>query len=125
MLGAGLIAGSTAAGEPPLAPPDREPPELALPEPAKKRVGWAVVGLGKLAIEEVMPAFAQCRFARPAALVSGHRDKAERVAANYGIERKQLYDYKTYDRLIDDAEVEVVYIVLPNSMHAEYTVRAA
>jgi len=124
LLGAGLIAGSTAAGEPPLAPPDREPPELALPEPAKKRVGWAVVGLGKLAIEEVMPAFAQCRFARPAALVSGHRDKAERVAANYGIERKQLYDYKTYDRLIDDAEVEVVYIVLPNSMHAEYTIRA-
>jgi predicted dehydrogenase len=124
LLGAGLIAGRSPAGEPPLAPPDRQPPGLALPEPAKKRAGWAVVGLGKLALEEIMPAFSQCRFARPAALVSGHRDKAERVAAAHGVDPKHLYDYKTYDQLADDSDVDIVYIALPNSMHAEYTIRA-
>jgi predicted dehydrogenase len=124
LLGAGLISSSSSGAEPPLAPPDKQPPELALPSPPKKRVGWAVVGLGKLALEEIMPAFSQCRFARPAALVSGHRDKAERVAATYGVEKKHLYNYETFDQLADDSEVDVVYIVLPNSMHAEYTIRA-
>ena len=124
LLGAGLIAGRSPAGEPPLAPPDRQPPGLALPEPAKKRAGWAVVGLGKLALEEIMPAFSQCRFARPAALVSGHRDKAERVAAAHGVDPKHLYNYKTYDQMADDSDVDIVYIALPNSMHAEYAIRA-
>jgi predicted dehydrogenase len=57
------------------------------------------------------------------ALVSGHADKAKRVAAAYGVESKRVYDYQGYDRLRDDSAVDVIYIVLPNSLHAEYTVR--
>ena len=38
---------------------------------------------------------------------------------------KNLYTYQTYDQLRDNPDVDVVYIVLPNGMHAEYTVRAA
>lgn len=41
----------------PLAPPDKQPPDLKVPEPVKRKVGWAVVGLGDLALKEVMPAF--------------------------------------------------------------------
>src|SRR4051812_1938078 len=48
------------------------------PLPPGKRLGFAVVGLGELALQEILPAFGQCRFARPTALVSGHRDKAEK-----------------------------------------------
>jgi predicted dehydrogenase len=90
----------------------------------EKKVRWAVVGLGKLALEEVMPAFARSRLSQPTALVSGHPDKARRVAAAYGIDPRHVYSYDTFDRLRDDADVDVVYVVLPNSMHAEYTVRA-
>ncbi len=102
---------------------DEPPPPLALPP--DQRVGFAIVGLGRLALEEIMPAFAQSRLARPVALVSGDPAKAEKVARSYGIKPQGLYDYQTYDRIRDNPEVEAVYIVLPNSMHLEFTVRAA
>jgi predicted dehydrogenase len=108
---------------PPLAPPDKQPADLKLPEPVAKTVGWAVVGLGKLALEEVMPAFAKCKLSRPTALVSGHPDKAKKVAAAHGVDPKHIYDYATYDKIADDPLVQVIYIILPNSMHAEYTIR--
>ncbi|MDY3560431.1 Gfo/Idh/MocA family oxidoreductase [Gemmata sp. JC673] len=119
-----LIASNTMrADAPPLAPPDKQPPNLKVPEAPAKTVGWAVVGLGQLALEEIMPAFAKCKLSRPVALVSGHPDKAKNVAAAYGIDPKNIYDYKTYDRLGENPAVDAIYIVLPNSMHAEYTVR--
>ncbi len=95
------------------------------PLPPDRRVGFAIVGLGELALGEVLPAFGKCKFARPAALVSGDRAKTEKVAAQYGIGADHLYDYKTFDRLANDPSVQVVYIILPNSMHLEFTVRAA
>lgn len=107
----------------PLAPPEKQPPHVKVPEPPARRVGWAIVGLGQLALEEVMPAFAQCRLARPVALVSGHPDKAKKVAGVYDINPDNIYDYKSYDKLADNPAVDVIYIILPNSMHAEYTVR--
>ena len=59
-----------------------------------------------------------------AALVSGHRDKADKLAPRYGVPRTDIYSYETYDSIKDNPDVDIVYIVLPNSMHAEYTVRA-
>nr|WP_153865482.1 MULTISPECIES: Gfo/Idh/MocA family oxidoreductase [Myxococcaceae] len=98
------------------------PPKL---QPPSQRVGYALVGLGHLTLEELLPAFAQCTASRPVALVSGDLAKARTVARQYGISEKSLYDYKTFDRIRDNPEVQVVYVVLPNSMHAEFTVRAA
>jgi predicted dehydrogenase len=93
--------------------------------PLDQRVRFALVGLGKLTLGELLPAFASCRFSRPTALVSGDRAKAESTAKQYGIDPAHIYDYTTFDRLRDDPEVDVVFIVLPNSLHAEYTIRAA
>jgi predicted dehydrogenase len=107
----------------PLAPPDKQPPNLKVPEPVKRKVGWAIVGLGELALEEVMPAFREAKLSEPVALVSGHPDKARKVAEVYGIDPKSIYDYQNYERLSEDQRVEVIYIILPNSMHAEYTIR--
>ncbi len=107
----------------PLAPPDRQPPDLKVPDPVPRKIGWAIVGLGQLALEEVMPAFSQCRLSRPVALVSGHPEKARQVAQVYGIPEKSLYNYDNYDQLADNPDVDVIYIILPNSMHAEFTIR--
>jgi predicted dehydrogenase len=126
VLGVVLLAGSgprAAAEKPPLAPPDKQPPDLELPEVVTRKAGWAVVGLGRLALEEVMPAFARCKMSRPIALVSGHPDKARRVAQAYGVPEKNLYNYENYEKLADNPDVDIIYIILPNSMHAEYTVR--
>lgn len=108
----------------PLAPPDKQPASLKLPEPVNKKAGWAIVGLGELALGECMPAFRVCQNSQPVALVSGHPEKAKQVAAAYGMDPKHIYNYENFDTLIDTPEVDIVYIVLPNSMHAEFTIRA-
>jgi glucose-fructose oxidoreductase len=88
-------------------------------------VGVAVVGIGGLTQGEILPALTKTAGCRLAALVSGHPDKARRVAAQYGLPESAIYSYETYDRMADNPAIEMVYIVLPNGMHAEYTIRAA
>ncbi len=111
------------ASDVPLAPPDRQPPKLKVPEVPGRKIGYAIVGLGQLALEEIMPAFAECQWSKPVALVSGHPDKAKKVAAAYGIAEDAIYNYENYDKLAEDKRVDAIYIVLPNSMHAEFTLR--
>ncbi|MDQ2771468.1 MAG: Gfo/Idh/MocA family oxidoreductase [Bacteroidota bacterium] len=95
------------------------------PDAPERRVGFAVVGLGHLSLNEILPAFGQCKHARPVALVSGDADKMATVARQYGIKASSCYSYQTYDELKDNPEVEVIYIVLPNAMHHEFTLRGA
>ncbi len=104
---------------------DRPSPPPPAPLPPEKRVGFALVGLGRLSLEQLLPAFAECRQARPVALVSGTPDKARIVAEQHGIRPDALYDYGSFDRIRDNPEVQVVYIVLPNGLHHEFTLRAA
>jgi len=59
------------------------------------------------------------------AFVTGHRDKNLPVAAQMGITPEHVYTYDNFDTIKDNPEVDVIYIVLPNSMHCEYTIRAA
>ncbi|WGS54993.1 Gfo/Idh/MocA family oxidoreductase (plasmid) [Paraburkholderia sp. D15] len=90
-----------------------------------RRVGYAIVGLGRLSLNQILPALSASKYSKVVALVSGDPDKARKIARQYGVRESALYDYTTYERLADNPEVQVVYVVLPNGMHAEYTVRAA
>ncbi len=94
-----------------------------MPEPPGKKLGWAIVGLGSLAINQILPAFAKCEKSKVVALVSGHPDKANKLALRYGVNPKNIYNYQNYDTIRDNPEVDIIYIVLPNGMHAEYTIR--
>jgi predicted dehydrogenase len=98
--------------------------QVRVPEPPGKKLGWAVVGLGSLAINQILPAYAKCEKSRLVAFVSGHRDKADKLAARYGVEAANIYNYETFDSIKSNPAIDIVYIVLPNGMHAEYTVRA-
>ncbi|MDO7849063.1 Gfo/Idh/MocA family oxidoreductase [Hymenobacter sp. M29] len=95
------------------------------PDAPERRVGYALVGLGHLTLNEILPAFGQCKHAKAVALVSGDPEKMRKVAQQYGIKPSSCYSYQTYDQLKDNPEVEVIYIVLPNSMHHEFTLRGA
>ena len=97
--------------------------QLVVPEPPGKKLGWAIVGLGSLSIHQILPAFAQCEKSKVVALVSGHPDKANKLALRYGVNPKSIYNYQNYDSIKDNPEVDIIYIVLPNGMHCEYTVR--
>lgn len=135
-------AGAQTTSAPPPSPVDRGaaqgqkidfPPEEAStelpsggppnPDPLAGRVGFAIVGLGRLSLEEILPAFASCKHARPVALVSGDPAKAAVVAAQYGIGKIHTYD--RFEDLAHNPDVQAVYIVLPNALHREYTERAA
>ena len=102
---------------------DARPEQLVVPDPPGKKLGWAVVGLGNLAIHEILPAFAKCERSKVVAFVSGHPDKANKLALRYGVSPRNIYNYHNYDSIRDNSEVDIIYIVLPNGMHAEYTVR--
>jgi predicted dehydrogenase len=97
--------------------------ELQVPDPPGKKLGWAIVGLGSLSINQILPAFAKCEKSKVVALVSGHPDKANKLAQRYGVNPKNIYNYQNYDTIRDNPDVDIIYIVLPNGMHAEYTVR--
>lgn len=111
-LGAGLVAG-------------------ALPSAARARTGdpgrkfgYAVVGLGNYAVNQIMPRLALCDRSRLVALVSGTPAKLDKYGEQYSIPASHRYDYRNYDAIADNADIDAVYIILPNSMHAEYTIRA-
>src|SRR6266536_3207156 len=97
--------------------------QLRVPDPPGKKLGWAIVGLGSLSINQILPAFAKCEKSKVVALVSGHPDKANKLALRYGVSQKNIYNYQNYDSIKDNPDVDIIYIVLPNGMHAEYTVR--
>ena len=94
-----------------------------VPDPPGRKLGWAIVGLGNLAINQILPAFAKCEKSKVVAFVSGHPDKAHKLAVRYGVNPKNIYNYQNYDAVRDNREVDIIYIVLPNGMHAEYTIR--
>lgn len=94
-------------------------------EPQPERTGYAVVGLGDLALKQILPAFGKSRYSKVVALVSGDATKAGKVADQYGVKDSAIYNYRDYDTLRDNPEVKAIYIVLPNSMHAEFTERGA
>lgn len=99
--------------------------QIQAPEPPGKKLGVALVGLGRLSINQILPAFAKSDKVKPTAFVTGDRTKGEKLAARYGVNPKNIYNYQNYDALRDNPDVDIIYIVLPNSMHAEYTVRGA
>lgn len=91
----------------------------------KRKLGYAIVGLGSYATLQIMPRLKECEFAELKALVSGTPAKLEKFGAEYGIPRTHWYDYRSYDRIKDNPDIDIVYVVLPNSMHAEYAIRAS
>jgi predicted dehydrogenase len=93
-------------------------------QPQPKKVGYAVIGLGRIA-GHFMPGSRMTTNSQITALVSGHRDKADRIAAEYGIPSTCIYNYENFDQIDSNPAVDAVYVALPNSMHAEYTIRAA
>ena len=104
---------------------DRPSPPLTPPWPPGKRIGFAVVGLGRLSLEEILPAFGETQRCRLAALVSNTPEKARAVAAQYGVSPDCIYGYDDWHRLAANPAVQAAYVVTPNAMHREHVLAAA
>ncbi|GAB4021468.1 Gfo/Idh/MocA family oxidoreductase [Spirosoma koreense] len=88
-------------------------------------LGIALVGLGKYSEGQLAPALEKTTRCRLAGIVTGTPEKAQTWKKKYNLADKNIYDYKTFDQIADNPDIDIVYVVLPNSLHAEYTIRAA
>nr|WKN38848.1 Gfo/Idh/MocA family oxidoreductase [Tunicatimonas sp. TK19036] len=91
----------------------------------EKKMGIALVGLGNYATHQLAPALQHTQHCYLAGIVTGTPEKEEKWMKEYGIPKKNVYNYETFDRIADNPDIDIIYIVLPNFMHAEYTIRAA
>lgn len=92
---------------------------------AKPKLGMALIGLGRLSTNQIAPALQKTEHCELKAIVTGSSEKAEQWQKKYGIPASHTYNYRNFDQIADNKDVDIVYVVLPNSMHEEFTIRGA
>ena len=89
------------------------------------KLGIALVGLGGYSSGQLAPALQETQNCYLAGIVTGTPGKEKEWAEKYNIPQKNIYNYKTFDSIADNKDIDIVYVVLPVGMHKEYTIRAA
>src|SRR3569833_1335431 len=97
----------------------------ALAAASKKKLGFALCGLGGLSTGQIAPALQKTATCRLAGIITDTPDKATKWKAQYNIPDKSVYTYDTMHRMADNPDIDVVYIVTPNSLHLLQAVAAA
>ena len=91
----------------------------------KGKLGIALVGLGGYAGGQLAPALQQTEHCYLAGIVTGTPSKIDTWKSKYSIPDANVYNYQTFDSIKNNPDIDIIYVVLPNSMHAEYVIRAA
>ncbi len=91
----------------------------------QKKLGIALVGLGNYSSGQLGPALQETSHCHLAGVVTGTPAKEKEWAEKYNIPTTNIYNYNNFDQIADNPDIDIVYVVLPNAMHAEYTIRAA
>lgn len=93
--------------------------------PPQKKLGVALVGLGSYAKNQLAVALEKTSNCYLAGIVTGNEYKAEEWKQKYNLRDRNIYNYRNFDAIADNKEIDIVYVVLPNSMHHEFVLRAA
>lgn len=91
----------------------------------QEKLGIALVGLGGYAGGQLAPALQETKLCKLNGIVTGTPAKEDRWAQRYDIPQGNIYNYETFDRIAGNEDIDIIYIVLPNGLHAEYAIRAA
>ena len=91
----------------------------------EKPLGVALVGLGYYAINKLAVGLQHTKYCKLTGLVTGTPEKAKKYGAQFNIPAQNIYNYDNFDDIKNNEDIDIVYVVLPNSMHAEYVIRAA
>lgn len=92
--------------------------------PAKK-LGVVLVGLGSYATHQLAPALQETTSCRLVGVVTGSKEKGLKWAQQYGFPEKNIYGYDTMAQMADNPDIDIVYVVTPNALHAEHVIAAA
>lgn len=91
----------------------------------KDKLGVALIGLGYYSTDLLAPALQNTKHCYLAGIVTGTPSKAETWKKQYNIPDKNIYNYQNFDQISNNPDIDVVYVVLPPSMHKEYVLRGA
>ncbi|MBC7745568.1 MAG: Gfo/Idh/MocA family oxidoreductase, partial [Flavobacterium sp.] len=94
-------------------------------ESQNNKLGIALVGLGGYSAGQLAPALQETRHCYLAGIVSGTPSKIDDWKSRYKIPDENCYNYQNFDEIGKNPAIDIIYIVLPPSMHKEYTIRAA
>lgn len=115
LTAAGLGALATGLGGVRPVPPGKE----------EKKLGIALVGLGYYATHKLAVGLEETKYCELRGIVTGTPSKVPDWKKKYDINDANVYNYQNFDRIADNPDIDIVYVVLPNAMHAEYVIRAA
>lgn len=90
-----------------------------------RQLGVALVGLGYYSTDLLAPALQLTNHCKLTGIVTGSPSKIPVWQEKYNIPDKNVYNYDNFDNIANNPAIDVIYIVLPPSMHAEYSIRAA
>ncbi len=89
-----------------------------------KKSGVALLGLGYYATEQLAPAFQETKHCYLAGVITGNLSKTNLFKEKYGLNDHQVYTYDQFDKIKNDSSIDIIYVVLPHHLHAEYTIKA-
>ena len=125
-LGAGLLTGPALADSlATSATSDAFGPASGEALRAGRKLGVALVGLGGYSRGQLAPALQKTQLCELRGIVTGSPTKVPEWKSKYGILDKNVYNYQNFDQIAHNPAIDIVYVVLPNALHAEYVVRAA
>ncbi len=90
-----------------------------------KKLGIALVGLGGYSTGQLAPGLVNAAHCYLAGIVTGTPSKEQQWMKQYNIPKANVYNYENFDEIAKNDSIDIVYVVLPNSMHAEFSIRAA
>lgn len=89
-----------------------------------EKLGVALVGLGNYSTKALGPALLKTNHCELKAIVTGTPTKEKIWQKEYNLRDNNIYNYENFESISNNDEIDIVYIVLPNSMHKEYTIKA-
>lgn len=94
-------------------------------ESKKEKLGLALMGLGYYSTDILAPSIQMCKNTYLAGIVTGTPSKAETWKEKYKLKPENIYNYDNFDEIAKNKDIDIVYVVLPNALHKEFTIRAA
>ena len=90
-----------------------------------EKLGVALVGLGSYSKGQLAPGLLNATDCYLAGIVTGTAAKEKQWMQEYAIPKENVYNYENFDEIATNDAIDIVYVVLPNSMHADFCIRAA
>lgn len=91
----------------------------------KKSLGVALLGLGSYSTYQLAPALQLTQHCNLAGIITGSPEKIPKWQKQYGIKDRNVYSYDTMNRIANNEEIDIIYVVTPTGTHADFTIAAA